>query len=81
MSEFEHEYIQYLLKSRAANYDLSNFRKYAKGEITLEECKKRFALYNKVDEETMKKFRDDLFVEWLASLGWFRHDREANTDI
>ena len=72
MSELEHEFIQYLLKSRACNYDMAFFRKYVNGDISLQKCKEAFIKYNKVSSEDADKLTDKLFIEWLASIGWVR---------
>lgn len=74
MNEYEQTLMQLCLskKGRAANLDSTIFKKWANGNISTEECKQQFFENNKTKDEFRSKVNDNLFIEWLSSLGWRR---------
>ena len=64
--------ITYNLKSKAVNYDISIFNKYYDGELSLQDCKYLWAKHNRVCFDDYEKISDELFKEWLDSLGYKR---------
>lgn len=64
--------IRYNLKTKAASADVTTFNKYVNGEISLQDCKYLWSRHNKVDFIDFRLISDDLFKEWLESLGYRR---------
>lgn len=62
--------IKYNLKERARNADIGTFNKYVNGELSLQDCKYLWSKHNKVDYEEFLLISDELFKEWLASIGY-----------
>lgn len=66
--------IQSVLKksNHAIMCDCMAFNKYANSEIDLAECKKLFFRNNKVDYKRAEQITDEMFIEWLDTLGYAR---------
>lgn len=62
--------IRYNLKERARSSDVTTFNKYVNHEISLQDCKYLWSRHNKVDYEDFLLISDDLFKEWLESIGY-----------
>ena len=62
--------ITYNLKERARTADVTTFNKYAEHQISLADCKYLWAKHNRVDYEDFQLISDELFKEWLSTIGY-----------
>ena len=57
-----------------ADRDKAIFNDYIHGVITLGICKERFKKNNRIVDKQYERISDEMFVNWLRSLGWKRYD-------
>ena len=55
----------------AASRDKANFEKYVLGQVSLSECNHYFKLNNCIRASESDKITDEMFKDWMRSLGWF----------